>query len=164
MNRKFLASVVLGWAMLSGTAAWAEPHDVWDYYMLLPKDYFEVPNREQLFKDMRGTLDKKNGYLKMDGDGAQHGMELGLFKRTHGDYLLAAYLPPMDEPQVFLDFFKYENGKLVKQNWAKIMPVKFDENLLYKIPRTGTDIVVTKPNGKKLYVLKWNGEKFQRTK
>src|SRR5690349_14812825 len=69
------------------------PKTVLDYFLLLPDKYFEVTRgrgeRLRWLRDTHSTVDVRHGYLSMNGDGAQAGLELCLFRRPEGSYLVA---------------------------------------------------------------------------
>ncbi len=143
----------------------AQPHTVIDYYRLLPDKYFEA-TREQRFSWMldpkRGAVvDVSNGYLYAAGDGAQTDIYVCLFKRLDGTYLVAVKSHESDSDiYTYLDFYIYDKGRL--QNVTKqSLPMKFDKELKYELPRYGTTVKVTDENGKRVYDLVWINGKFK---
>jgi hypothetical protein len=138
---------------------------VLDYYLLLPDKYFEA-DREQrahwMLDPKRGAIvDIKNGYLYAPGDGAQTEIHVCLFKRTDGRYLVAVnYNDKAGVFESFLDFYMYRRGKL-RSVGASILPLAFNKQLHYELPRRGATIEVTNSSGKKLYNLVWSKNVFR---
>ncbi len=68
-----------------------ESPSVVDYFLLLPKDYFEGPPSIWLrsMRESGGTIDRKNGFMYCAGDGAQPEFEVALFRYADGRPLLA---------------------------------------------------------------------------
>jgi hypothetical protein len=149
---------------LCGTAYGAtttKPVTVVDYYMLLPQDYFEVPasSRKNLIDASGGGfVDKANGFLFAQGDGAQPSLDVALFKRKDGNYIVAVHSDATEETDGFLDFYTWNGTKLV--GVANLLPKPFDPKFTYKIPRRGTTISVSSVKGSKRYSYRWNGTKF----
>jgi hypothetical protein len=142
-----------------------QPGTVLDYYLLLPDKYFEA-DREQrahwMLDPKRGAIvDIKNGYLYAPGDGAQTEIYVCLFKRTDGRYLVAVnYNDKAGVFESFLDFYLYQRGKL-RSVGASILPLAFNKELHYELPRRGATIEVTNSSGKKLYNLVWSKNVFR---
>ena len=140
------------------------PKTVLDYYLLLPEKYFEA-NKEQREKWMlarsRGAVvDIKKGYLYAAGDGAQTSIYVCLFKRPHRFPLIAVKSYPSDTSEYTqLDFYEYDRGLLVEVKNG-VLPVKFNENFKYELPRCGRTIKVGDPRGRQLYSLHWSGKRF----
>jgi hypothetical protein len=151
-------------ASLCGTAYGAtttKPVSVMDYYMLLPQEYFEVPlaSRKNLIDASGGGfVDKANGFLFAQGDGAQPSLDVALFKRKDGSYVVAVHSDTTDEIDGFLDFYEWNGKKLVRV--PNLLPKPFDSKFTYKIPRRGTTIAVASVKGSKRFSYKWNGTKF----
>ena len=141
------------------------PKTVLDYYQLLPEKYFEA-DKEKRVKWMldasRGAVvDIKNGYIYAAGDGAQASLYIRLFKRPKGGTPLVAvksHEPDTDE-YTYIDFYELKNVALVEVK-EKVLPVKVNKNLKYKLPRYGKSIDVSNSRGTKLYTLIWSGRRF----
>src|SRR5262249_19657263 len=66
------------------------PRTVVDYFLLLPDRYFEPGDRRELLGPLHGPLiDVKNGYISFEGDGAQQDLDVCLFRRPDGSFLVA---------------------------------------------------------------------------
>jgi len=159
-----LTTAVVSFATAAQSLSSDHPRTVVDYYMLLPDKYFEA-NRDQrlhwMLDPKRGAIvDIANRYLYAPGDGAQTDIYTCIFKRSNGDYLVGAGYNDKDGVfETFLDFFVYDQGHL--RNVTKtVLPVRFNKELYYNLPRRGTTIVVTNTSGKKLYDLVWTGKVF----
>jgi hypothetical protein len=142
----------------------SKPVTVVDYYMLLPQDYFEVPvaSRKNLIEtSFGGIVDKTNGFLFAQGDGAQPSLDVALFKRTDGSYVVLVHSDATEETDGFLDFYQWNGTKLVRV--PNLLPKPFDPKFTYKIPRHGTTISVASLKGTKRFSYKWNGTKFIAT-
>jgi hypothetical protein len=161
----FVLGFVIGFGPPAGSAQTktpgsAEPRTVVDYYLLLPDKYFEGDRDMRLhwmLDPKRGAIvDLKHGYLYAAGDGAQTDIYVALFKRTNGKYLIAVnYNDKHDVFESFLVFYEYDQGRLGLVT-DPVLPVAFDKNLYYELPRQGTTIVVTDKSGKRRYRLVWN--------
>jgi hypothetical protein len=113
--------------------------------------------------------DTANGYLKGGCDGAQSCLEMAIFKRPDGTYLVAvATSAEMMNEFYFLD---YANGKWNDVS-ADVVP-QFSKKNIYEIPRKGTTVKVfskkiiekgadyeISDKGEKLYDLEWKNGKF----
>ncbi|HEX8237640.1 MAG TPA: hypothetical protein VF600_16905 [Abditibacteriaceae bacterium] len=152
--------------------ATASPKTVLDYFMLLPQDFFEFPKShlKSYLHDESGEIlmvDKKNDYLRMAGDAAQATIYMALF-RHKGRVLVGTYSD--GEGGGILHLMRYENGKWRDVTKA-MLPVPYNDNYIYIIPRYGTTIKVTTGNseedwveygrGKKVYELVWTQGKFK---
>ena len=158
-----------------------QPKTIRDFFMLLPEKYFTLescfPEKDKdcrkakldYLKTFAEIEDTENGYLKGGCDGAQSCMEMALFKRPDGSYLVGlATSAEMIEENFFLD---YKNGKWTDVS-AKIVP-GFSKKNMYDLPRYGTTIEVfakkiiekgddyeVSEKGEKLYDLEWKNGKF----
>jgi hypothetical protein len=157
----------------SATPKAASPKTVLDYFYLLPQSYFEFPKSQlnsYLYSEgfnMLTTVDEKNDYLRMAGDAAQVSIYMALF-RHKGRVLVGIYAD--GEGGGDLDLMRYENGKW-KDVTKSMLPVPYNENYHYIIPRYGTTIKVTTGNkednweeygrGKRVYDLVWTNGKFK---
>ncbi|HLM00415.1 MAG TPA: hypothetical protein VK400_05115 [Pyrinomonadaceae bacterium] len=165
----------------TGEAASNQPKTVRDFFMLLPQKYFRLEGCEpKTDKDCRRAKldylkthvhieDTENGYLSGGCDGAQGCLDMALFKRPDGSYLVGINTSfEMMEENYFLD---YRGG-----NWAdvssKAVP-KFSRKNAYNLPRYGTTVQVfakkviekgadyeVTERGEKLYDLEWENGKF----
>ncbi len=157
------------------------PKTVREFFMLLPEKYFVLEGCERdkdkdcrkarldYLKTFAEVEDTKNGYLKGGCDGAQSCMEMALFKRPDGSYVVGlATAAEMINEYYFLD---YKNG-----SWTDISSLiipEFSKKNMYELPRFGTTVqvfakkVIEKGNdyevsekGAKVYNLEWKDGKF----
>ena len=162
-----------------------QPKTVRDFFMLLSEKYFVLESCEpakdkdcrraklNYLKSFTEVEDTANGYLKGGCDGAQSCMEMALFKRPDGTYLVALNTSAeMIEDFHFLD---YKNGVWTDVS-AEIVP-EFSRKNMYEIPRKGTTVKVyakkiiekgddyeIAEKGAKLYDLEWKDGKFVKQK
>ena len=164
-----------------------QPKTVREYFMLLPEKYFVLEGCERAkdkdckkakidyLNTFKEVEDNANAYLKAGCDGAQSCLEMALFKRPDGTFLVAVnrYFE-MGNDYFFLD---YKNG-----NWTdvstRVIP-EFSKKNIYEIPRQGTTVKVyrkifekntgdggdgfeTGEKGEKLYDLVWKDGKFSK--
>jgi hypothetical protein len=153
--------------------------------MLLPEKYFVLESCERAkdkdcrrakldyLKTFTEVEDTTNGYFKGGCDGAQSCMEMALFKRPDGSYLVGlAVSAEMMEDFHFLD---YKNGVWTDVS-AQVVP-EFSRKNMYEIPRKGTTVKVyakkiiekgddyeIAEKGAKLYDLEWKDGKFLKQK
>jgi len=136
-----------------------------DYYLRLPKKYFEA-NQEQrvnwMLNPKRGAIvDIKNGYLYAAGDGAQTDIYVRLFKRPDGAYLIAVKTHAGDtEALTYMDFYLHKDGQWMDQT-KLVLPIKINDEFRYEMPRYGSTIKVTNKRGKRLYDLIWTKGVFE---
>jgi hypothetical protein len=155
-------------------AATAQPKTVLDYFMLLPGMYFDGGDpyatravRKQWLREEGSIIDVKNDYLKMTGEAAQPTIYMALF-RHKGRVLVGVYAD--GEGGGDLSLMRYEKGRW-KDVTKAMLPVLYNHNYIYMIPRHGTTIRVTTGNshddyaeygrGKKVYDLVWTQGKFK---
>jgi hypothetical protein len=103
----------------------------------------------------------------MTGEAAQPTLYMALF-RYKGRVLVGVYAD--GEGGGDLSLLRYENGRW-KDVTKALLPVPYNENYIYMIPRYGTTIKVTTGNsednwveygrGKKVYDLVWTQGKFK---
>jgi hypothetical protein len=158
-----------------------QPKTVRDFYMLLPQKYFTLEGCEpKTDKDCRkarldylksfvSVEDTENGYLSGGCDGAQSCLEMALFKRPGGSYLVGVSTSAeMMQDDYFLDY----RGGDWKEVSSTIVP-EFSRKNMYKLPRYGTTVQVfakkviekgkdyeISEKGEKLYDLEWKDGKF----
>lgn len=158
-----------------------EPKTVRDFFMLLPEKYFTLEGcdrakdkdckkaREEYLKTFGEVVDVQNGYIKGGCDGGQACIEMAIFKRPDGKYLIGvATFSEMMNDNYFLD---YSDGTWTDVT-APVVP-EFSKKNMYELPRVGTAVKVfekkileqgddfeASERGKKLYHLKWQDGKF----
>lgn len=144
-----------------------------DYFLLLPRDYFEGPPESWLMflkQPKCGVVDVANGYMSCTGDGAQPEFEVALFRHRDGRALLAVCSGELEGTDSFyLDFFEMGPGGKMKKARRSIFPVGDAGNdkgdWRFELPRKGKTVLVRKQQGGKIVrKLAWNGEKFQDQK
>lgn len=153
-----------------------------DFFTLLPDKYFVLEGcerdkdkdcskaRAEYLKTFTEVEDIKNGYFKGGCDGAQSCIEMAIFKRPDGNYLVGlATSGEMINDFYFLD---YTGGK-----WTDVsrdVP-EFSKANWYELPRVGTTVKVfakkvtekgedfeISEKGKKLYDLVWKDGRFAK--
>lgn len=146
-----------------GSAGAAPKRSVVDYYLLLPQEYFEIPRegRRDWLKQGGTVIDIPNGYLNTVADGAQMNLEVCLFRKPDGSYVVAVSNDGRDEGggETLFHLLTYRGGR-----WSNVtrslLPVRVSDSLIYKLPRRGRTIHVTNARGKRLYDLEWVGTRF----
>lgn len=157
-----LSLILLG--ICAVQAAEQKPKTVYDYYMRLPNDYFEIPlaqRKDLLDKRVGGIVDLKNGYLFAQGDGAQPSLEVAVFKRKGQEDVIAVCHNEDDECVGFLYFYELKTGYQGVFRIPNLLPAKFNAKYTYKLPRVGKTITVKDAAGKVVHSYTWNGTKFQ---
>lgn len=155
-----------------------QPKTVREFFNLLPQKYFSLEGcadnptakncdraRTEYLKTYLEVEDNANGYLKAGCDGAQSCVQMALFKRPAGDYLVGLEVAHETSENYFLE---YQNGAWSDVG-AQVVP-DFSKNNFYEIPRYGTTVKVFKrqqiseagesERGAKLYDLIWKDGKF----
>jgi hypothetical protein len=155
------------------------PKTVRDFFMLLPEKYFTFEGcdrekdkgckkaREDYLKTF-GEVDIPNGYIKGGCDGGQACMEMAIFKRPDGTYLVG--LATFSEMINDFYFLNYKGG-----TWTDVSSTvpEFSKKNMYELPRRGTTVSVfakkiieqgpdyeASEKGLKLYDLEWKDGKF----
>lgn len=159
----------------------SSPKTIRDFFMSLPEKYFVLEGcvREKDKNCRKAKLDylrtfteiedTANGYLKGGCDGAQSCLEMAIFKRPDGTYIVAVGTSAeMMNEYYFLD---YANG-----NWTDVSTIvvpDFNKKNIYEFPRVGTTVKVfakkviekgdnyeVSDKGEKLYDLEWKSGRF----
>jgi hypothetical protein len=162
-----------------------QPKTVRDFFNLLPEKYFTLEGcdretdrdckkaRAEYLKSFTQVEDIPNGYFKGACDGAQACIEMTIFKRPDGTYLVGVATEfEMGSNFYFLD---YAGGKWEDVS-ASVVP-EYSKKNWYELPRHGTTMKVyakkiiergddfeASERGKLLYSLAWKGEKFEKQK
>jgi hypothetical protein len=158
-----------------------QPKTIRDFFMLLPEKYFLLEGcvREKdkdcrkakvdYLKTFTEVEDTANGYLKGGCDGAQSCLEMAIFKRPDGTYLVGvATSGEMMNDYYFLDY--------ANESWTDISATavpQFSRKNMYELPRQGTTVKVfakkviekgddyeVSDKGEKLYDLEWKNGRF----
>jgi hypothetical protein len=156
------------------------PKTVRDFFMLLPEKYFTLEGcerekdkgckkaREDYLKTFGDVVDIQNGYIKGGCDGGQACIEMAIFKRPDGTYLIgvATFAEMMNDNY----FLNYKDG-----TWTDVSSIvpEFSKKNMYELPRNGTTVKVfakkivdqgpdfeASEKGTKLYDLVWKDGKF----
>ncbi|NOT46543.1 MAG: hypothetical protein HOP17_02170 [Acidobacteria bacterium] len=158
-----------------------QPRTIRDFFMILPEKYFVLEGcvhetdkdckkaKLDYLKTFTEVEDTTNGYFKGGCDGAQSCLEMTIFKRPDGTYLVAV----ATESEMIIDqyFLDYKGG-----HWndvaAQMIP-RYSRKNIYELPRTGTTVKVfakkvtdkgpdyeIAEKGVKLYDLVWKDGKF----
>jgi hypothetical protein len=147
-----------------------------DYFLLLPDDALETPTRH--WRQYANVIDKKNGFMSVQGDGAQPSFQVALFRYKDRRPLLAVCQDDEEfegEGCASVQFFDLGPDGRMKKLDRKIFPVRdeFDsgeQNIKYQdfrfiFPRQGRTVLVRSAKTKKiLHKVTWNGEKFVEEK
>jgi hypothetical protein len=171
-------SILAATALLSLGAVYSAEKkslNVVDYFLLLPRDYFEGTPATWLgfLKQPKcGVIDLANGYMSCTGDGAQPEFEVALFRYrdpARGG-LLAVCSGELEGPDsVYLEFLELgADGKMHRAR-RSIIPVgdagNDRGNWRFQLPRAGKTVLVRhQASGKILRKFTWNGANFQEEK
>ena len=149
--------------------------------MALPDKYFTLEGcepakdkgckkaREDYLRNLLEAEDTANGYLKGGCDGGQECIEMALFKKADGTYVIGVTTTgEMSSNSYFLDY----NGTTWTDISSKVVPGYSKKNY-YQLPRFGTTIEVfgkqvsdedadadIGDKGDKMYDLEWKSGKF----
>jgi hypothetical protein len=146
--------------VFTSLAAQVTPKDVLEFYLSLPKKYYEPDrnHRQELIREGSGRIiakDVKNGYLAISGDAGDPGVVVAIFKKADGQYVVG--LNVYDEMTEHFYFLQY--GVVWRDVSSEIVP-EYSKRLKYELPRYGTTVKVTNSAGKKLYDLEWKQGRF----
>lgn len=157
----------------------AEPQEtsIIDYFVQLPPRTFEDTALRMLgFLRGPGTIiDKKNGYIRCKGDGAQGDFEVALFRYRDRRPLLVVSTGSTEEVKgTYLQFFDAGADGTMHRIADSAFPIAGagrDEDggpsgkWQFELPRYGKTILVRNPrSGKVVHRITWTGEKFQEVK
>jgi hypothetical protein len=157
----------------------AEPQEtsIIDYFVQLPPRTLEDTALRMLdfLRKPSTIIDKKNGYLRCNGDGAQGDFEVALFRyRDRRPLLVVSTGSTEGEKGTYLQFFKGgADGKMhrIADSAFPIAGAGQDEDggpsgkWQFDLPRYGKTILVRNPgSGKVVHRITWTGEKFQEMK
>lgn len=162
-----------------------QPKTVRDFFNALPEKYFTLEGcdretdkdcskaRAEYLKNFTLVEDIPNGYFKGGCDGAQSCIEMAIFKKPNGTYLVGVATEfEMGSNFYFLD---YAGGK-----WEDVSVTEvpaYSKKNWYELPRRGTTMKVYAKNiieqgddfeasekGKLLYSLAWKDGRFTKVK
>lgn len=170
-NLTFCALRVLTVAIASafGTAAAqsSEPKTVADFLLLVPERYmvgYDLRFREEMLRgEHRGVVvDIENGFISYDASDNPNGFEFAIFRKNNGRYVVAysnGVSDNFDVDPYTLFLLSYESGKWRDVTEA-LLPVPYNKQLSYRLPRRGRGIEVWAAEGRKLYTLTWRNDRF----
>ena len=154
----------------------AEPQEtsIIDYFMQLPPQTLEDRPLVMLrfLRKPSSVIDKKNGYIRCKGDGAQGDFEIALFRYHDRRPLVVVSTASTEEEEgTSLQFFKGGADGKMQRLPDSIFPIAGaarDEDggpsgkWQFDLPRYGKTIVVRNAHSKKIvHKITWNGEKFR---
>lgn len=169
----------------ASTAVQTNPKNVREFFMALPDKYFKLEGcdkakdtgckkaKAEYLKTFTEVEDIQNGYFKGGCDGGQSCIEMAIFKRPDGSYLVGL----MTSSEMMNDFYflDHANGKWLDVS-ATAVP-GFSKNNWYELPRVGTTVKVfakkiiekgadyeISEKGEKLEDLVWKEGKFTKMK
>ena len=161
MNIHFRPSAFFVWCCLAAIALdqelrAAEPPEatIMDYFAQLPPRTFEGTTAEMLnFIDKPGTIiDKKNGYIRCGGDGAQGDFEVALFRYHDRRPLIVVSTGSTEgEKGTYLQFFRGGPEGKIHRIDNSIFPIADvgqaenggpSEKWRFELPRYGKTIMV----------------------
>jgi hypothetical protein len=182
VNSLFTRCCFLVWCCLTlialdqnAQAAESQEASIMDYFVQLPPRTFESAAPDMLhFLEQPGTIiDKKNGYIRCKGDGAQGDFEVALFRYRDRRPLVVVSTGSTDgEKGTYLQFFTSGPDGKMRRIDNSIFPIADvgqaenggpSEKWHFDLPRYGTTIVVRSArSGKVVHKVTWDGEKFQK--
>lgn len=179
-----VGSVSAGSSIESPTDPVREPKTIREFFMVLPSKYFNLESceaakdkgcrkaKQEYLKTFLEVEDTANGYLKGGCDGAQSCLEMAIFKKPDGSYLIGLRSDfEMGSDSYFIDY-----NKGAWNDVSKKIVEGFSKDNFYAFPRNGTTVEVfeklspdTEPTsdlgkGRKLYDLAWKDGKFTKKK
>lgn len=165
------------------SAVQSKPKNVREFFMELPDKYFTLEGcdkakdkdckkaKSEYLKSFTEVEDIKNGYFKGGCDGGQSCIEMAIFKRPDGSYLVGL----MTSGEMMNDFYFLDpaDGKWLDVS-ASAVP-GFTKKNWYELPRVGTTVKVfakkiiekgddyeVSEKGGKLEELIWKDGKFTK--
>ena len=164
MKYKNLISPIL-WviACCVSLCGFASSQTISDYFSRIPHQVFCEAKPAELLKlaqKGQGVVDTKNGYVRLDGDGAQVSLQIALFRYKDQNPLLVVAWGDLEEKDfTHLTIFQEQNGKM-KVADRKLFPINDSKKLSFELPRQGRTIIVRKHSGEVSSRWTWNGTSF----
>ena len=169
----FCSAAILFTAGIATAAAQSsEPKTVADFFVLVPERYMighDRRFREELLRGEHrgGVIDIPNGYISYDASDNPSGFEFAIFKRSNGKYLVAYSTGAFHDPELgkelgnwpVLHLLSYENGRW-RDVRRSVLPIPFNKEHAYMLPRHGKSIAVVDARGLKLHDLVWKNNRF----
>jgi hypothetical protein len=110
--------------------------------------------------DGNSLVDTKNGYMRLEGDGAQVSLQIALFRYSDKSPLLAVSWGNLEEADfTHLTFFVEKNGKMVVVD-RHIFPHPDSDEHVFELPRYGRTVTVRNVKNAIISKYEWTGEKF----
>ena len=138
-----------------------------DYFLALPPQVFHEGTPAELLEIMKrgegeSVVDTKNGFLRLEGDGAQVSLQVVLFRYEDERPLIVVAWGELEEPNFTrLMLFEERNGKLVVARRG-IFPVADSPKLRFELPREGRTVIVRDATGTTVSQWTWKGDKFAK--
>jgi len=150
----------------------AEPVSVLDYFLLLPDGTLELAPRH--WRQYANVIDKKNGFMSVEGDGAQPNFQVALFRYRDGRPLLAVCQADLesDDPRcASAEFYgPGPDGRMrkldrttfpVHDQWESGEQLQKYQDFRFIFPRHGRTVLVRSAKTSRiLHKVTWDGEKF----
>jgi hypothetical protein len=139
-----------------------------DYFLELPPSLFESHSPSgELNRIRRGSspasfIDPHNGFMFLQGDGAQVSFQIALFRYANGHPLLAVSQgDSLEKPDDYtiLRFFTERQGSMVPVDRA-ILPVEDSSERRFELPRIGLTLVVRNSGGEIISRWTWSDGDF----
>ena len=157
----------LACVMIATAQAPAAAETVADYFLALPQQVFHEGTPAELLAIMKrgegaSVVDTKNGFLRLEGDGAQVSLQVALFRYEDKRPLMVVAWGELEEPDfTHLTLFEEKDGKLVVAR-RRIFPVADSSKLRFELPREGRTITVRDATGATVSKWTWKGDKFAK--
>ena len=167
MIRWLLVGALLTVPLLPASGAEPEPArlTIVDYFRSLPDSAMDAVPTAWLATnngtDSRRIIDKKNGYLRGEGDGGQPNFECALFRYSDERPLLALCQGELEgSDSVHLDFFVSGPGGQLRKAPRSIFPVEDGAGKQFILPREGRTVIVREKSGRHERRFTWDGARF----
>jgi hypothetical protein len=159
----------LACVMIATVYAPAAAETVVDYFIALPPQVFHEGTPAELLAIMKrgegeSVVDTQNGFLRLEGDGAQVSLQVALLRYEDKRPLMAVAWGELEEPDfTHLTLFEEKDGKLVVARRG-IFPVADSPKLRFELPREGRTVIVRDAAGTTVSKWTWKGDKFANEK
>jgi hypothetical protein len=136
-----------------------------EYFKALPPSGFLEGTTAQLLDIMKRAegksfIDTKNGYMYLEGDGAQVSLQVALFRFDDKTPLLVVAHGELEEESFTkLSFFTEVKKKMVPME-RSIFPVANGPKRKFTLPHKGRTIIVSHASGKEESRWTWEDEAF----
>lgn len=143
----------------------AASETVVDYFLALPQQVFHEATPGELLDIMKrgegeSIVDAENGFLRLEGDGAQVSLQVALFRYEDKRPLLVVAWGELEEPEfTHLTFFEEKDGKMAVARRG-IFPVADSSEVRFELPREGRTVIVRDATGSIVSKWMWKGDKF----